>query len=101
MRSHAVATALQQALGITPGRARILACLYTANGETVTYDDLIFASSDRPYDVYIEVVKVQVYHLRKGLGFFAIENERGQGYRLSAKGLAKVRAAIEPVEVAA
>lgn len=94
---------LQVAFDLTPGQARALVRLYSANGEPVSHDRLIHGFSPNPFDIQPQVVKVHVSNLRKRLGADTIPPIWAYGYRLAPEGMTKVRAALgeQPAEAAA
>jgi len=80
-------------LGVTPAQARLLAKLYEGNGKAVSANDLLDACSGH-WDVYPEVLKVQVSKIRRRLGADMIPNVWSVGYRLSLAGMETVRGAL-------
>lgn len=78
--------------GVTWAQSKLLLRLYEAAGGLVGFDDLLEAIAHPASGQ--ETLKVQVCHARKRLGRSAIENQWGRGYRLSEKGVEKLRRVI-------
>lgn len=76
--------------------AKMLATLYGAGGNVVSKWQLMDATSDLSFEDERDssIVKVWITHIRSALGFDAIENVWGKGYRLSPSGMAKVSAVL-------
>lgn len=87
--------ALVTRLEVSAVGARIMLRLYAAGGKMVTNDALMTVSSTNSYDT----MKVQICRLRKLLGEDVLETgPNGTAcYRLTANGLSRVLAALEPV----
>jgi DNA-binding response OmpR family regulator len=90
--------ALSRGLKIRPGAATLLARLYAARGKFVTTYQLLDLTADvaRDDDRQINNVSVTIFTLRKALGRDAIDTAYGHGYRLSAAGVVRVAAIVEP-----
>ena len=87
--------ALVTRLGVTATHARLLLRLYAAGGKVVTHDALLTVlSSDSP-----DVLKTTICRVNTLIGERVIENDRTIGYHMTPPGLARVLAAIEPVEL--
>lgn len=88
----------RKALGLRPGHMALALRLYRAKGHLVTKWQceeaipLKWAAEDR----VSKIVDVYICQIRAALGRDAVETVWGQGYRLSAKGLALMAAAVEP-----
>ena len=100
-RSRTPFEAIRRAYPLSPACAWLVLCLYEANGAVVSYDDILEHISWSPDDTGTEVVKVQVCHVRKALGFDAVVTVHGHGYRLTPEGITLVRSVLEPKAEAA
>lgn len=78
--------------GVTWAQSKLLLRLYEAAGDLVPGDDLLETRS-HPYSGP-KTLTVQVCMARKRVGYGTIETQWGKGYRLSERGLAKVKGAL-------
>ncbi|PRD42342.1 hypothetical protein C5748_16230 [Phyllobacterium phragmitis] len=84
---------LRDAFGLTPQQAIVVACL--ANGRNWSFEALIGAVTRWNQHIENKQIAVLVCHARKKLpSCIEIINLYGFGYRMSAEGLAHVRAMI-------
>ena len=81
--------------------SRLLLTLYNAKGRVLADYFLHDAISRKDFRYRDSLVKISVHRVRAVLGEQAIETVRGQGYRLSAVGRARVYQALNPHGVAA
>lgn len=77
-------------LGVSPAQARLIARLYEGEGKAVKADDLLAACTTH-WDVFPDVLKVQVSKIRRRCGQDMIPSVWKVGYRLSDAGLIRVR----------
>ncbi len=84
--------------GLTTQERALLGALYQAYPRPLGRYELLelMPGLDHVEERQAQVVTVKVHHLRKKLGLDAIENERGMGYRLSARQHAAMRDAPRP-----
>lgn len=80
-------------LGVSPAQARLLARLFEGEGNPVAADDLLNVCTGH-WDVFPDVLKVQVSKIRRRIGADTIPVAWGFGYRLSEAGLNCVREAL-------
>lgn len=68
--------------------ARLAATLHAANGECVTWDDLLDSIYwDHPNEPYLSAIKTLIVEVRRKLeGEYTITNVYGQGYRMTRNG---------------
>lgn len=86
--------AKMKALGLTLSEGKILACL--ANGRTWTRQQIRTASWQWGDEYETKSVDVFVFRLRKKLRHHGVEirNDRGSGFYIEAKSLAKLKAVL-------
>lgn len=87
--------ALVTRLEVTPTHARVLLRLYAAGGKPVSKDSVmqvLTTDSDG-------ALKVNIYQIRQKLGEDFIGTNVTLGYHLTAPGLSRVMAALQPVEM--
>jgi hypothetical protein len=103
-REHRLRSALR-ARNLTThanGAALLLLALYAAGGAVRTPYQLLDAIPSREHneDRNPGVVVVYIHCARKAIGFDAIENVWGRGYRLSDAGAERVKALLDGAEMA-
>lgn len=76
-------------LGVPPAAGRVMAALCEASGRPVSHDDLQAASGQTRNGLYLSIRR-----LRLALEPRALVNKYGQGFRLTAAGLAERDAAL-------
>lgn len=93
---------IQLRLGISPQQAKILWALASSKGRIMSIEEINAALPDATHggDRLTNHISVQVCRLRKKLGFDAIDNVWGRGFRLSTAGLALFKS-LEDEQVAA
>lgn len=83
---------LKKVLGCRPQGAAILAALYRA-GQRYTSDHALRAAVDSEAETR-NLIKVQIWHLRKFLPQNTIESIYARGYRLTEEGRAHIAALV-------
>lgn len=79
----------RQWFGVTPSEARVLLALYQAQGRILSGYNLSLLAGVTEYSV-----PTHVHRLRTAMRPEALDQERGQGYRLSQIGQGECRTAI-------
>lgn len=87
--------AVMTRLGVTATHARVLLRLYAAGGRPITHDSLMDVLSTDSRDN----LKTVICRIRAIVGKEVIGYVDTVGYHLTAPGLARVLAAIQPVEM--
>lgn len=97
LADHDCASALRQLFGeLTEAESVICAALYGRRGKTLPLTSLEgLLDEERGHSVESNVVSVMVSRIRAKLGSEAVENVRGNGYRLSEAMIARLDESIE------
>lgn len=93
---------VRRTFGLQPGDASLVLALYQAKGSVrnkLQLHEAIPAVWVDHDDRGLKIIDVRICRLRKRLGHDAIETLWGQGYRLTAEGIAKVSEALDPVHL--
>ena len=88
--------AVMVAFGVTAVPARILLDLYAAKGRAVTHQAL---GAHMDPDSLLKTLDTHIHRIRKAMGHEAIETLKEHGYRLTAPGMSRMLAALEPPEM--
>lgn len=82
--------------GLKPTEGRILYRMYAAGSRPVPYGQLMEEIGDESHQ---DALKTHIHRLRKALGADAIHTAERLGYGLTAPGLSRVLAVIQPPEM--